>query len=121
MLKPEVSVPVALATGGVVFGIYNLALPTLADSRAVEANNDDLRAAENTALWASVVVCGGVALLANDPTPFVVGGLMAVALSWMHRHARAVDPSTGGITQAVTGGIMRAPTELRATFDSAPA
>jgi hypothetical protein len=119
MLKPEVSVPVALAVGGVVFSIYQLALPPVADARAVDSGNQDLAAAEQQALWASVGVCAGVSLIAGDPTPFIVGGLMAVGLSWWHRHARLVDPLTGRVSDTIGSGAMRAPTELRTTYDAA--
>lgn len=119
MLKPEVSVPVALACGGLVFSIYQMSLPPLADARAVDADNKDLEASERQALWTSTAVCAGVSLIANDPTPFIVGGLMAVGLSWLHRHARLVDPLSGRLSDVIGGGAMRAPTELRTTYADA--
>lgn len=94
MLKAEVSVPVALATAALTWGIYQIALPTLADARGVEANNKDLASAENTALILAAGVAGGVSILAHDPTPFVVAGLLAVALSWTHRKANQTDSTT---------------------------
>lgn len=121
MLKPEVSVPVAVACGGLVFAIYQMSLPSLADSRAVETGNRDLGAAERQALWTSVGVCSGISLIAGDPTPFIVGGLMACGLSWLHRHANAVDPLTGRLSDLIGDGAMRAPTEMRSTYDTAPA
>lgn len=119
MLKPEISLPVALATTGTVYGIYQLALPSLADARSVEAGNNDLRSAENQALWVSVAVCGAVSLIAGDPTPFVLGGLTAVALSWLHRHARAIDPASG--KPAGLAPATFAPVEMRSTYEAAPA
>lgn len=95
MLKPEVSISVALATGALVYGVYGIALPDVATSRTSEVNDDDLRAAENVAAWASAAAVGGISLLSKDPVPFIVGGCMIVALSWAHRHARLVDPRTG--------------------------
>lgn len=94
MLKAEVSIPVALGTAALVWGVYQVALPTLADARRVEPNNSDLASAENTALILAAGVAGGIAILAKDSTPFVVGGLLAVALSWAHRLENQTDSTT---------------------------
>lgn len=94
MLKAEISVPVSLAAAGGVLAIYYNALPTLADARAVEPNNTDMARAERQALLLSVGLAGGVALLARDSTPFVVGALTAVALSWLYRHANQLNSTT---------------------------
>lgn len=93
-MKAEVSIPVALATAALTWGIYQIALPTLADARRVEPNNGDLKSAENTALILAAGVSGGISILAHDTTPFVVGGLLAVALSWAHRKANHTDSTT---------------------------
>lgn len=93
-LKPEISVPVAVGTAGLVFGIYQLALPNLTDVKASAPNNPVLQGSENAALWLSVAVSAGISLIAGDVTPFVLGGMMAVSLSWIHRHAAALDPTT---------------------------
>jgi hypothetical protein len=85
----------ALAIGSLVIGIYNFALPKLADERVAPAGDDDLATAEKTAGWASAAVVAGVSLIAKDPTIFVTGGLMIVGLSWMHRHGNWVNPLTG--------------------------
>lgn len=94
MLKAEVSIPVALATAALTWGVYQLALPTTADARGIDPNNKDLASAENTALMISVGIAGGVSLLAKDSTPFIVSGLFAVALSWWHRKANQTDSRT---------------------------
>jgi hypothetical protein len=74
--------------------VYQIALPPIADARAVEPNNRDLAMGERTALLLAVGVAGGISILAKDSTPFIVSGLLAVALSWSHRHANQVDTST---------------------------
>jgi type IV secretory pathway TrbD component len=93
-MKAEVSIPVALATSAMVVGIYYAALPTVADARAVGPDNPDLAKAERTALLLSVAAAAGVSLVSRDSTPFVFGGLVAVALSWWHRSANMTDPTT---------------------------
>jgi len=107
MLKAEVSIPVALATAGVVWGAYQLALPSLADTRAEEPNTPDLARAERQALLISVGVAGGIALLAHDSTPFIVGGLFAVALSWCYRHSNMIDSRTQTIWNRDNFGARR--------------
>jgi hypothetical protein len=42
----------------------------------------------------------GVSLLSKDPTVFVLGGGMIVALSWWHRHANHYDAAIGMIGQS---------------------
>lgn len=107
MLKPEVSIPVGVATVGVVYAIYQLASPPLAAVRAMDGNGPDgahLGAAERTALWASVGIAGAISLIAKDPVPFWFGGMVAVGLSWMHRTARVVDPLTSKVP--APGGLQ---------------
>jgi hypothetical protein len=97
MLKAEVSVPVALATGAVVVGTYQMLSPSMADVRTVPPGTPGdahLASSERTALLVAVGIAGGISLIAKDPVPFWVGGGIAVALSWIHRYARTVDPMT---------------------------
>jgi len=94
-LKPDASVMAGLATVALVIGVYSAALPTLADERAISPDADDLRAAENQALWLGVAASAAVSLIAADPTPFILGGATACVLAWYHRHARLIDPATG--------------------------
>lgn len=110
-MKPEVSIPVALATGAVVVGVYQAMSPNAADVRTVQPGSkgaDFLAGSEKTAFFVAVGVCGGISLIAGDPVPFVVGGLLAVALSWSHRYAKEVDPSTGRLAGLVGGSAMQA-------------
>jgi hypothetical protein len=103
-LKPEFSVGTGVAVGALVYGIYQNALPTVADIRSLDAQNTDLDKAERSATWLSAAVVAGVSLIARDPTVFIIGGTMTVALAWMHRHANAVNPLTG---LAATLGVPR--------------
>lgn len=110
-MKPEVSIPVALATGAVVVGIYSTMTPSDADARTVQPGSvgaNMLAGTERTALLASVAACAGISLIAKDPTPFYLGGLLAVGLSWSQRFSTNIDPSTGRIAgkTAGTGQLM---------------
>lgn len=93
-MRAEVSIPVALGTAGIVWGVFQLAMPTMAECRNNEANDPNLAASERSALAISAVISGGISLLSSDPTPFVVGGLTAVMLAWFYRHHNMIDPGT---------------------------
>lgn len=95
MLKPEVSIGVGLATAAVVYGVYTTAVPPIADVRSIPNGNGDIVASERTAAWMSAAVVGAISLIAKDPTVFILGGSMVVALSWWYKHAETVNPEFG--------------------------
>lgn len=94
-LKPDISLTVALATGTLVYAIYQNATPTLADQRSVDAFNTDLASAERQASWTAAAAVAGISLISRDPNPFIFGGAMVIVLAWSHRHADMVNPLTG--------------------------
>jgi len=79
---------------GLVWGIYGQVVPSVADLRVSGANDVDAGAAEKAARWASALAVTSIALIAKDGTVFVLGGAMVIVMSWLHRHANAVDPET---------------------------
>lgn len=103
-LKPEVSLPVSLATVGVVYATFSVIQPNLADVKASEPNHPDLVAGDTQALALATGICGAISLISGDITPFILGGMTAVALTWYYRHARALDPITGKLTGALSAG-----------------
>jgi len=94
-LKPEVSIPVALATGTVVYTIYNRGLPSTADVRVGKQGDDTIDAVRKQNAWMAAGVVSGISLLAKDATVFIVGGAMVVALDWFTRYANWTNPLTG--------------------------
>lgn len=106
-LKPEVSIPVGLATVAVVYGVYQTALPNLADARVSAPDDPDLKGAENNALFLGVAACAAVSLIAKDATPFILGGVTAVLLSWSHRYARVLNPATGKVDATPMGANLK--------------
>lgn len=97
-LKPEISLGVGLATAAVVWSIYQNATPTIADIRSGPAQDDTIDGSRKMASWTAAGVVAGISLLAKDPTVFVLGASMVVAVDWWHRHANAVNPDTGKAT-----------------------
>jgi hypothetical protein len=95
LLKPEVSISIALATGVLVWTIFQHATPPIIDQRVADAHDADADAAERLASWTAAGIVAGIALVAKDETIFVVGESMVMALAWWHRHANAVNPLTG--------------------------
>lgn len=93
LLKPEVSLSVGLATAVLVYATYTSALPTIADVRVGKEDDPDIDSARKMAAWTAAGIVGAVSLIAKDPTVFVVGGAMVVALDVSYRYADAVNPA----------------------------
>ena len=116
MLKPNENLMLAAAVGAVVYGTYNIALPTIADTRGLPGNTPDIDKAEKTATWASVAVVSGISLLAKSPEVFVVGGLMSIGLAWTYKHASTTDNFQAQVRSLITpdkddtpSGVTQAP------------
>lgn len=91
-LKAEVSLPVALATGTVVWTIYNRGLPSHADLRVGSPGDDTIEAVRKQNAWMAAAVVAGISLLAKDPVVFIFGGSMVVAVDWMTRVNNWTNP-----------------------------
>ena len=105
-LKPEISIPTALATGALVWAIYSTALPNMSDVRAAPQNDQVVQSSERTAAWTATGVVAAISLIAHDMTVFDVGAAMVITLSWLHRHANAVNPDNN---KAATVSAVRTP------------
>jgi hypothetical protein len=95
MLKPEVSIPIALAVGTMVYAIHSNATPTLADMRAVPPGDDNLDASRRMATWTAAGAVSFTALVAKDPNIFIVGGGMVIVMDFLSRWSSNMDPTTG--------------------------
>lgn len=94
-LKPSESVMVSLATGAIVYAVYQGALPSIAESHATEPHNASIESSRKKAVWTSAGVVGAMFLMTHDPNVFMVGAGATILLDWMHRHANSVNPTTG--------------------------
>jgi hypothetical protein len=94
-LETKIALPMAAATAGLVFGIYQQATPSIADIRVAKPNDDHIASSERQATWTAAAAVSAISLIARDSTIFVVGGLMVIGMAWWTRHANAVNPLTG--------------------------
>jgi hypothetical protein len=103
-LKPNEEIQVAALSAAVVYGVFQLNAPNLADVKAAPSGNKNVHGSVKTAAWTATAVTAGLALLAKSPTIFIVGALMTVAESWKYYHANAVNPATGSVDDQATQG-----------------
>lgn len=95
MMKPEVSIPVGLATAVLVLSVYQHAMPSYVDHRQGEPGDTEAASAEKVATWTAAGLVSAISLVAKDPVVFMIGGTMVIVASWWHKHANAVNPITG--------------------------
>jgi hypothetical protein len=99
-LKPSEEIQVGALTAAIVYGIYQLDAPNLADVRASQpntANANHVHGSVKTAAWTAAVVTAGLAILAKSPTIFIIGGVMNTIEAWKYYHANAISPATGKV------------------------
>lgn len=93
-LKADAEISIALATGVMAYGVFQLALPSTADIRSLEPGNADIQGAEKTASWVAASLVSFVALITKSPNVFILGGATVIAASWTTKHADKVDTLT---------------------------
>lgn len=93
-MKPEAEISIALATGVMAYGAYQMALPSTADIRSLEPNNKDIQSSERVAAWTAAGLVSVVALVCKSPSVFSLGGLVVIGASWSTRHADQVSNVT---------------------------
>lgn len=101
-LSPEGRLGLSLTTAVLVYGIYQVQMPTAVDVRTVDEGNEDVQAQERAASWTAAAAVAGISLIAKSPEVFVVGGLATIALAWTYRHADAINPLTKKVSGSLT-------------------
>jgi hypothetical protein len=96
-LKPSESVMVSLATGAMVYGVYQYSMPSVSEVHATDAHNTNIDSGRKKAMWTSAAMVGGIFILTRDPNVFMVGGAAFLALEWSYRHANSTDAQTGKV------------------------
>ncbi len=95
ILKPEGSIMGGIATGALVYGIYNTNMGNLATIHSTPAGDGNARASRKKAAIESVAVVAAISLLARDINIFILGGGITFLLDWHARHAVESHPETG--------------------------
>lgn len=93
-LKPNDSIIVAALTAVGVFLIFQHTAPNLADVKASApggAASMNTHSSVKMAIVESAALVAGVAILAKDPTVYILGGLVTVVEGWKYLHANATD------------------------------
>lgn len=93
-LRPDASISAGLATVGLVYGVYQINLPSVVDVRAAPPGDGHVQRSERVATWTAAALVSGVSLIARDMNIFVLGGAATVAMAWYYRHADHVNPVT---------------------------
>lgn len=95
ILKPDGSVAIGIATGVVVYAVYDRSLPDVATIHATDAGDINVEASRKKAAWASAGVLSAITLLTKDVNVLVLGAVILFALDMHTRHANASNPVTG--------------------------
>jgi hypothetical protein len=105
ILKPDTSVLLGLANGGVILAIYSGALPEFARIRLSDAHDEDVEATRKQAAWTSAAVLGFMFLLTRDRNSFLIGGLVLAGTDFIVKHANGISPQTKRLDAANGGDI----------------
>jgi len=95
ILKPDGSVAMGIATGVLVYAVYDRSLPSMATMSATPAHDINIEAGRKSAALTSAAVLAGVTLLTRDVNVFILGSAVLIALDWHARVANSRSPETG--------------------------
>lgn len=99
ILNPPASVMTGLASGALTVSIYQHALGAgITDLRVAQPHNTDVESARKMAAWTSAAVLGIIFLLTRDRNSFLIGGAMLAGVDITVKHANAVHPDTGKLS-----------------------
>jgi hypothetical protein len=86
-LKPSDELVIAGITATLVYSIFAIETPNLADVRYDVPGNMNTYKSVKLGAWTATAVISAVALLARSPTVFIVGGGMILLETWKHHYA----------------------------------
>ena len=125
-LSKEYSLMGALAVAAVVIAVHATFTPTTADIQGMPAGTPDIDSAERKATLLSAGTVAGISLLAKDPTIFVVGSAVTVAMALTTRKAnwpesiggKFLSPSEQASAGSANSGPVMAETEPYEMFET---
>lgn len=95
MLKPENSLIMGATVAGIVYATYQLDIGPVSGAQASDAHHPILEISRKKAGYTSLVLVGGLALLARDVNIVILGGAAIIAMEAHYRHAIMAHPETG--------------------------
>ena len=95
ILKPEGSAIAGLATVGVVYGIYQLNIGSVAQTHATDANHPLLETSRKKAGLAALVLVGALTLITKDGNVGILGAGTIIAMELTYRHGIMSNPVSG--------------------------
>ncbi len=95
ILKPEGSAIAGLATVGVVYGIYQLNIGSVAQTHATDANHPLLETSRKKAGLAALVLVGALTLITKDGNVGILGAGTIIAMELTYRHGIMSNPVNG--------------------------
>lgn len=95
---------------GVLVGVADLLIfthfmPPVADIRTADQFNPDIESSERTALLVTTAFTLLVSGFVRSLDTFLIAGTVIVGVDFAFKHANAVNPATGKIHNADTGGM----------------
>jgi hypothetical protein len=99
-LKPDSELIVAGLSATIVYSIFSINTPNLADVRADDAGNENTYKVTNTATYTAAATVAGLALLTKSPTVLVVGGAMTLFETWKLHFANYGSHRGKSVSQA---------------------
>jgi hypothetical protein len=114
ILRPEGSITMGVATGILVYAIYDRSLPDAATMGATRPYDTNIEAGRKKATYTSAAVVATVALLTRDANVFILGGMVLIALDVHARHANVTEPSTGALVSPQTAAPVSGTVQLQA-------
>lgn len=108
ILKPENSLILGAGVAAMVFSVYQLDIGTVSQAQATDANHPILETARKRAGYTSLIMVGGLALLARDPNIIILGGATIIAMEAHYRHAIMSHPETGQVIPPAASAYLPA-------------
>lgn len=108
VMKQDGSLILGATVAGVVFALYQLNLGQVSQAAATDANHPVLETSRKKAGYTSLVVVGGLALLAKDPNMIILGGAAIIAMEVHYRQAIMAHPDTGKMVLPTAGAYQPA-------------
>ena len=105
ILKPQGSIGIGIATGVLVYAVYDRSLPNMAVMNATPAHDINIEAARKSAALTSAAVLAGVTLLTRDVDVFILGSAVLIGLDWHARIGNSRSPENGQLVSPAGAGL----------------